>query len=92
VYQAVVYRRDADDKLVILFVKPQAEAARATCGSTTTSSLRPTVGKWERRTERERIGGTGSNRQDFDESRLASRVHARRSSARRSSATTRPST
>ena len=29
------------------------------------------TGKWERRTERERIGGTGSNRQDFDESRLA---------------------
>jgi hypothetical protein len=31
----------------------------------------PTVGKWERRTERERIGGTNSRRSDFDESRLA---------------------
>jgi hypothetical protein len=31
----------------------------------------PTVGKWERRTERERIGGTESRRRDFDESRLA---------------------
>jgi len=29
------------------------------------------VGKWERRTERERIGGTNSRRSDFDESRLA---------------------
>jgi hypothetical protein len=29
------------------------------------------VGKWERRTERERIAGTGSRRRDFDESRLA---------------------
>ncbi len=31
----------------------------------------PTVGKWERKTERERIGGTNSPRSDFDESRLA---------------------
>ena len=31
----------------------------------------PTVGKWERRTERERIAGTDSRRADFDESRLA---------------------
>ena len=30
----------------------------------------PSVGKWERRTERERIGGTDSRRADFDESRL----------------------
>ena len=29
------------------------------------------MGKWERRTERERIGGTNSRRSDFDESRLA---------------------
>ena len=33
--------------------------------------LRSRVGKWERRTERERIGGTNSRRSDFDESRLA---------------------
>jgi hypothetical protein len=31
----------------------------------------PSVGKWERRTERERIGGTNSQRSDFDQSRLA---------------------
>src|SRR5205814_8812777 len=29
------------------------------------------AGRWERRTERERIGGTASRRTDFDESRLA---------------------
>ena len=29
------------------------------------------MGRWERRTERERIGGTNSRRSDFDESRLA---------------------
>ena len=31
----------------------------------------PTVGKWERRTDRERIAGTDSRRQDFDQSDLA---------------------
>jgi hypothetical protein len=34
-------------------------------------SYDPNVGKWERRTERERIAGTDSRRADFDESRLA---------------------
>jgi len=72
VYQAVVYRRDASDKLVILFTAPKEEAG--------TGYLRvdknlffydPSVGNWERRTERERIGGTSSQRADFDESRLA---------------------
>jgi len=72
VYQAVVYRRDADDKLVIMFVKPQAEAGKGYLRiDDNLFFYDPTVGKWERRTERERIGGTGSNRQDFDESRLA---------------------
>ena len=72
VYQAVVYRRDADDKLVIMFVKPQAEAGKGYLRiDDNLFFYDPTVGKWERRTERERIGGTGGNRQDFDESRLA---------------------
>lgn len=72
VYQAVVYRRDADDKLIILFVKPQSEAGKGYLRLDKNMFLYdPTVGKWERRTERERIGGTSSNRQDFDESRLA---------------------
>jgi hypothetical protein len=71
VYQAVVYRRDADDQLVILFVKPQSEAGKGYLRLDDNLFLYdPTVGKWERRTERERIGGTSSNRQDFDQSRL----------------------
>lgn len=71
VYQAVVYRRDADDQLVILFVKPQSEAGKGYLRLDNNLFLYdPTVGKWERRTERERIGGTSSNRQDFDQSRL----------------------
>ena len=72
VREALVYRRDADDKLMILFTKPKTEAG--------TGYLRieknlwfydPATGKWERRTERERIAGTDSRRADFDESRLA---------------------
>ncbi|HYX90083.1 MAG TPA: outer membrane lipoprotein-sorting protein [Myxococcaceae bacterium] len=72
VREALVYRRDADDKLLILFTKPKTEQG--------TGYLRieknlwfydPATGKWERRTERERIAGTDSRRADFDESRLA---------------------
>ncbi len=71
VYQAVIYRRDANDQLVILFVKPQSEAGKGYLRLDNNLFLYdPTVGKWDRRTERERIGGTGSNRQDFDQSRL----------------------
>jgi hypothetical protein len=70
--EALVYRRDADDELMILFTKPKSSAG--------TGYLRidknlwyydPTVGKWERRTDRERISGTDSRREDFDHSDLA---------------------
>ncbi|MEQ1569471.1 MAG: outer membrane lipoprotein-sorting protein [Myxococcota bacterium] len=72
VYQAVIYRRDDTDKLAILFTKPQAEAGKGYLRvDNNLFFYDPAVGKWERRTERERIGGTDSNRQDFDQSRLA---------------------
>jgi outer membrane lipoprotein-sorting protein len=72
VYQAVVYRRDEDDKLMILFLKPKAEAGKGYLRIDKNLFMYdPSVGKWERRTERERIGGTDSRRADFDESRLA---------------------
>ena len=57
--EALVYRRDADQKLMILFTKPKTEAG--------TGYLRvdrnlwyydPNFGKWERRTALERIAGT----------------------------------
>lgn len=72
VREAVVYRRDATDQLMIVFSKPKSEQG--------TGYLRmdknlwfydPGTGRWERRTERERIAGTDSRRADFDESRLA---------------------
>jgi hypothetical protein len=72
VYEAVVYRRDEDDKLMILFLKPKSEAGKGYLRIDKNLWMYdPTVGKWERRTERERIGGTDSRRNDFDESRLA---------------------
>lgn len=70
--EVVVYRRDADDKLMILFTKPKTEAGKGYLRLDKNLFMYdPTVGKWERRTERERIAGTDSRRQDFDESRLA---------------------
>ncbi len=72
VYQAVIYRRDKEDKLMILFVKPQAEAGKGYLRIDKNLFMYdPTVGKWERRTDREHIGGTDSRRTDFDESRLS---------------------
>ncbi len=71
-FEVVFYRRDLDDKLMILFTKPKTEAGKGYLRlDKNLFFYDPTVGKWERRTERERIGGTSSNRQDFDESRLS---------------------
>lgn len=72
VREGLVYRRDADDKLMILFTKPKGEAGKGYLRMDKNLwSYDPTTGKWERRTERERIAGTDSRRADFDESRLA---------------------
>lgn len=71
-YEALVYRRDEDDKLIILFSKPKSEKGKGYLRIDKNLFLYdPTVGKWERRTERDRIIGTNSRRSDFDESRLA---------------------
>lgn len=78
VYQTVFYRRDDDDKLMILFLKPKSEAGKGYLRLDKNMFMYdPTVGKWERRTERERIMGTDSRRQDFDESRLAEEFDAK---------------
>ena len=72
VFESVVYRRDADDKLMILFLQPKTEAGKGYLRIENNLWMYdPRTGKWERRTERERIGGTDSRRSDFDESRLA---------------------
>lgn len=72
VREAVVYRRDAKDQLMILMTKPKGEAGKGYLRlEKNLWSYDPNTGKWERRTERERIAGTDSRRADFDESRLA---------------------
>jgi hypothetical protein len=72
VRDALVYRRDADEKLMILFTKPKTEAGKGYLRiDKNLWYYDPTVGKWERRTDRERIAGTDSRRQDFDQSKLA---------------------
>jgi hypothetical protein len=72
VYEAVVYRRDEDDKFMILFLKPKAEQGKGYLRIDENLWMYdPAVGRWERRTERERIAGSDSRRADFDEWRLA---------------------
>lgn len=72
VREAVVYRRDARDQLMILMTRPKGEAGKGYLRlDKNLWSYDPNTGKWERRTERERIAGTDSRRADFDESRLA---------------------
>jgi outer membrane lipoprotein-sorting protein len=72
VYDATVMRRSEDQKFIILFNKPKAQQGQGYLRiDRNLWFYDPSVGKWERRTERERIGGTNSRRSDFDESRLA---------------------
>ena len=77
VYELLVYRRDNEDKLIFLFTKPKAEQGKGYLRLDKNLWIYdPAVGKWERRTERERIGGTDTRRGDFDESRLADEYEA----------------
>lgn len=71
-YRATVYRRDEENKLMILFTAPKTEAGKGYLRiDETLFRYDPTIGRWERTTERERILGTNTRRADFDESRLA---------------------
>ncbi|MBX7101285.1 MAG: outer membrane lipoprotein-sorting protein [Myxococcaceae bacterium] len=72
VREVIVYRRDESDQLMFLFTKPKSEEGKGYLRiNKNLWSYDPGTGKWERTTERERIGGTNSQRRDFDESRLA---------------------
>jgi hypothetical protein len=70
--ELMVFRRDVDQKLMLLFTKPKSEQGKGYLRlEKNLWFYDPNVGKWERRTERERIDGTDSRRADFDQSRLA---------------------
>jgi outer membrane lipoprotein-sorting protein len=78
VYELVVYRREAEEKLMLLFTKPKSEAGKGYLRLDKNLWLYdPATGRWERRTERERIGGTDTRRGDLDESRLAEEYAAK---------------
>jgi hypothetical protein len=76
-FEAKVYRRDADDKWMMLFLKPKSESGKGYLRIEKNLFLfDPALGKWDRQTERASIAGTGSQRNDFDESRLADEYQA----------------
>lgn len=78
VYEAVIYRRDKDDRFMILFLEPKSERGKGYLRIDRNLWIYdPGVGRWERRTERERIAGTDGRRGDFDESNLAQEYTAR---------------
>ena len=78
VYELVYYRRSEGQRLLILFTKPKSEAGKGYLRLEKNLWLYdPSTGKWERRTERERIGGTDTRRGDLDESRLAEEYTAK---------------
>ncbi|MBF0359831.1 MAG: outer membrane lipoprotein-sorting protein [Oligoflexia bacterium] len=72
IFQATVYRRSSDNKFLLMFNKPKTEAGKGYLKIEKNLWMYdPITGKWERRTEREKIGGSNSRRSDFDESKLA---------------------
>jgi outer membrane lipoprotein-sorting protein len=67
VYELLVYRRQDEQKFLILFTKPKSEAGKGYLRLDKNLWMYdPSTGKWERRTERERIGGTDTRRGDLD--------------------------
>jgi hypothetical protein len=77
-FEARVFRRDEDNKWMILFLKPKAEAGKGYLRVEKNLFLyEPSLGKWQRQTERASLAGTGSRRDDFDQSRLAEEYDAK---------------
>ena len=78
VYDLLYFRRTEGQRLLILFTKPKSEAGKGYLRIEKNLWMYdPSTGKWERRTERERIGGSDTRRGDLDESRLADEYTSR---------------
>jgi hypothetical protein len=76
--ELLVFRRDADDKQMFLFTKPKAEAGKGYLRIEKNLWMYdPATGRWERRTERERIGGSDTRRGDLSDSKLAEEYDAK---------------
>jgi hypothetical protein len=71
-FQSIVYRRDEASQFMFIFTKPKEDAGKAYLKiDKNLWNFDPGTGKWERRTEREKFGGTNSRRSDFDEPKLS---------------------
>jgi outer membrane lipoprotein-sorting protein len=78
IFEASVYRRDADEKFLIMILKPKSEAGKGYLRLEKNLFLfDPSVGKWDRKTERERIANSDSRRSDYDESHLSREYDAK---------------
>ena len=72
IFESVVYRRDEAEKFLLFVLKPKADAGRGWLRVDKNMFLYdPKVGKWERRTERERLANSDTRRADLDASHLA---------------------
>lgn len=72
IFESLVYRREEQEKFVFLTVKPKSEAGKGWLRVDKNMFLYdPSVGKWDRRTERERIANTDTRRADLDSSRYS---------------------
>jgi hypothetical protein len=66
IQQIAIYRRDADERLMLLFLKPKSDAGKGYLMiDKNFFSYEPSTGGWTRVSD-ERIGGSALNRANFD--------------------------
>lgn len=72
IFESVVYRRDEQEKFLFLVLKPSTDLGKGWLRVDKNLFLyEPAAGKWERRTERDRIANTDTRRSDLDASHFA---------------------
>jgi hypothetical protein len=72
VRQIRLYRRDRENRILLLVTGPRTEAGKGYLSEAKNFwAYDPEVGRWERKTVREAIGGTDGTRSDFDRTNWA---------------------
>ncbi len=75
--QLQLYRRDTENKLVLLITAPKTEAGKGYLNAEENLWFYDaTIGRWERRTAREAVGGTDGRPDDFDQTHWAKNFNA----------------
>lgn len=70
--EMVVYRRDAEEQFVMMVTRPRPEHGKGYLRvERNLWSYDPRIGRWERRTERDRLSGTNMRRSDLDTTHFA---------------------